>query len=734
MAQQPYSFEFSIMMLQPRKFTDRCFNAVLLVILLALLAGTKAPARLTDYVNPFLGTAPLTDSVDVGYKPPKDWRVWAGLTYPGAALPNAMVQLSPITEFGSGAGYEYEDTVIYAFTHTNKGHWNLCHIPVLPVTGKFTATDFGSGFSHENEEAHPGYYRVFLNRYKVNAELTSSLHCGYHKYTYPKGEPKKLVLNLARSNEHVRDWHLVQAGANAFKGFQQTGDKVCFYAETNSTIKSIETLEDGEKAISVVSFEDSDEPLELKIGLSFVSPENAKENLDAELTGKSFDAVKQVASRTWEELLSKIQVKGGTRREKELFYSCLYRSFLWPALRSDVNGEFTDESHQVVQKDFRYYTLPSIWDTYRDKLVLLGMLEPGVTNDVIQSMIDRGEKRGFMPTFFHGDHAAAFIAGSYLRGLRGYNVKSAYDLLLRNATVEGGTRPYITEYMEKGYISTPEVEKPHVETKAKAGVTKTLEYAYDDYAVALLTKELGDTANYRMLMNRSSNYKNLFDPSAGLMRGRLENGDWVPNFNPQYPYYEYMYREANAWQSSFFTPHDTPGLIALYPSKADFESKLDSLFSIPWNGNYIARNVSSFIGQYCHGNQPDHSFPFLYYFIDKQEKSQAILDSIMSHFYGMGEHGLALCGMDDAGEMSAWYVLAAMGIYSYSPADPDYLISVPLFDNTELKLGDKVCTIEKEGTGRKITRITYGEKEIDGYFISYDELKKGQILKVTVDK
>lgn len=702
--------------------------------LLVLLSCAKSPKLLTGYVNPFLGTAPLTDSVDVGYKPPKGWRVWAGLTYPGAALPNAMVQLSPITEFGSGAGYEYEDTVIYAFSYTNKGHWNLCHLPVLPVTGEFTSADFGSGFSHDNEEAHPGYYRVFLNRYQVNAELTSSLHCGFHKYTFAKGEAKKLVLNLARSNEHVRDWHLVQAGTNAFKGFQQTGDKVCFYAETNLAIKTIETLKDGEKAISVISFEDSDEPLELKIGLSFVSPENAKMNLDAELSGKGFDEVRRAASENWEQLLSKIRVSGGTEREKMLFYSSLYRSFQWPALRSDVNGEFTDESHEVVKKAFRYYELPSIWDTYRNKLVLLSMLEPDVTNDVIQSMIDRGEKSGFMPTFFHGDHAAAFIAGSYLRGLRGYDVKSAYNLLLRNATVEGGTRPYITEYMEKGYISTPKVENPHVETKAKAGVTKTLEYAYDDYALALLAKELGDTANCRMLMKRTSNYKNLFDPSTGLMRGRLENGDWVPNFNPQYPYYEYMYREANAWQSSFFAPHDTPGLIALYPSKAAFESKLDSLFSIPWNGNYIARNVSSFIGQYCHGNQPDHSFPFLYYFVDKQEKSQAILDSLMNHFYGMGEHGLALCGMDDAGEMSSWYVLTAMGIYSYSPADPYYLVSVPLFDKTELTLDGKVCTIVKEGTGRKISRITYDEMEMNGYFISYDELKKEGTLKISVNK
>ena len=707
-------------------------KSIIATFLFLIVCGAlRAQKQLTSYVNPFLGTAPLTDPADIGYQPPSGWRVWAGLTFPGASLPNAMVQLSPITEFGSGAGYEYEDTVICAFTHTCKGHWNLCNIPLLPVTGTISADDFGSTFSHARETAHPGYYQVFLDRYHINAELTSTLRCGYHKYTYEDGQSQKLVVDLARSNERVRNWKIEQDGDHVFKGYQQTGGKIYFYAETNHRIRNIESLKKGNREISVIHFTDPSGPLEVKLALSFVSTKNARENLEKELAGKSFDQVRKEASETWEKLLSKINVTGGSDRQRELFYSSLYRSFLWPALRSDVNGEFTDESGKVVRKDFRYYTLPSLWDTYRNKLVLLGMLSPEVTNDVIQSLIDRGEKTGFIPTFFHGDHAAVFIAGSYLRGLRGFDVQSAYRLLLRNATVEGGTRPYIREYMEKGYISTPAVENPHVETKAKAGVTKTLEYAYDDYAVALLANALNDPENYSMLMNRSRNYRNLFDPSTGLMRGRLENGEWVPDFNPQYPYYEYMYREANAWQSSFFVPQDPEGLIRLYKSSSDFESKLDSLFSIPWNRNYIARNVSSFIGQYCHGNQPDHNFPYLYYFVDKQEKSQCILDSIMNHFYGMGKDGLALCGMDDAGEMSAWYVFNAIGIYPYSPADADYLVTVPVFDKVELKLENQMkCTIFKPDSGRTISRITYGGREIKGYFISQEELKEGKELVI----
>ncbi|AHW60280.1 alpha-1,2-mannosidase, putative [Draconibacterium orientale] len=718
-------------------------RTILLITLIITMAGCHTARnnpspnkkeKLTGYVNNFLGTAPLQDSIDCGYNPPKDWRVWAGLTYPGASLPNAMVQLSPITEWHSGAGYEYEDDVILAFTHTNKGHWNLCHIPVLPVTEGFSENDFGSKFSHENESAEPGYYQVKLDRYGIDAELTSTLHCGYHKYEFPKGKPQNIIVNLSKSNERVRDWHIEQEGTNVIKGFQQTGEKIYFYAETNRTIVNLETSGDARREIALVSFNESDEELELKLALSFVSIENAKQNLEAELAGKSFEEVKNEASETWENLLSKIKVEGGTDKQKSLFYSSLYRSFLWPALRSDVNGEFTDASGEVVNKGFRYYTNPSLWDTYRNKLVLLGMLSPDVTADVIQSLIDKGEKTGFMPTFFHGDHAAPFISGSYLRGIRDYDVQSAYQLLLNNATKEGGTRPHIAEYIEKGYISTPEVENPHVESKAKAGVTKTLEFAYDDYAVALLAEELGKQDDYKMLMKRTSNYKNLFDPSTGLMRGKLENGDWVPDFNAEYPYYEYMYREANAWQSSFFAPHDTKGLIGLYKSEAEFEEKLDSLFSIPWNADYIARNVSSFIGQYCHGNQPDHSFPYLYTFIGKQEKSQMYLDSIMNRFYGMGEWENAFCGMDDAGEMSAWYVFAAMGIYPYSPGDAEYIVSVPLFNSVKLDLGEQSeFKISKTNSGRKIKDLTIDGNLVEGYFVSHEQLKKGKELIILTE-
>ena len=705
-----------------------------ILVLAIFMTGCKSDKRLVDYVNPLLGTATLWEPEDLGYVRKMKARTWGAEVFPGSSLPNAMVQLSPVTQFRSGAGYQYEDTVIYGFSHTNKGHWNLLHIPLLPVTGKISPCDYCSGYSHANESAHPGYYQVFLERYGINAELTSTLRCAYHKYTFREGDDKRLLADMTRSNNRVTEWNIKKVNEHVFSGFQHGDGKMYFYAVSNYGIKDIEQAKDEVHEVSLVNFKDSKgkEPLELKIGFSFVSVENAKMNLEQEMLNKNFTEVRGEAAKTWENLLAKINVTGGTEREKGIFYSCLYRSFLWPALRSDVNGEYTDAKGEIANGGFRYYTDPSFWDDYRNKLVLLGMLSPDVTVDVIKSITDKGEKRnGYMPTFFHGDHASVFVAGTYLRGLKDFDLKRAYQLLLNNATVPGrGGRPYLDEYMERGWIAEKDTTNVPTQDEYKAAVTKTVEYAYDDYATALLAKELGDEDNYNLLMKRTSNYKNLFDPGTGFWRGRIDNGNWIEDFDPYYPYYAYMYREANAWQSLFFAPHDPEGMIALYPSKEAVEQKLDSLFTEPWRG-YEAHNMTGFIGNYCHGNQPDHSVPYTYYFIGKQEKAQCMLDSIMGHYYDMGADKLAYAGMDDAGEMSAWYVFNAIGLYTYSPADPEYIVSVPLFDQVRFTLDDKTrFTIKKNGNGKKITKITYGGKELDGWFISHDQLKEGKELVI----
>ncbi|MCH7409779.1 GH92 family glycosyl hydrolase [Belliella sp. DSM 111904] len=683
---------------------------------------------LTQHVNPFIGTAPLLDPDFIGYTPPEGWRVWAGLVYPGASLPNAMVQLSPMTEYGTGSGYEYEAPEIISFTHTNKGHWNLCNIPVLPIHGD-AQYPFSSSFSHDREDASPAFYQVYLEDYGIDVRLSTTLRTGIHEYTFDDDTERKVLFDLGMANNKVSDWDIVQDTERELSGFQRVGrDLVHFYVRLDHDITKVDKTNSGEeKGYAVISLSDKKRgPVTLRIGLSYVSVANAKENLGSESGDLSFDEIHQAGKSKWNDLLSKIKVKGGSPKETELFYTSLYRSFLWPALRSDVNQEFKDEKGVIQKTSFNYYTIPSFWDTYRNKLVLLGMISPQLTNDVIKSLIHRGDLTGFIPTFFHGDHAAPFITGSYLRGIKDFDVQKAFEYLMNNAHKEGGIRPHISEYIEKGFISDPDIENPHVETVAKAGVSKTLEYAYDDYSLALLAKELGEQDAYQSLIKRSQNYKNVFDKDTRFMRGRLDNGEWISPFDPQYPYYEYMYREANAWHLSFYVPHDMAGLVELYGGNAAFEEKLDSLFTFPWNPKHIARNVSSFIGQYCHGNQPDHEAPFSYHFIGKPEKSQEIIDNILANYYGVGDEGLALSGMDDAGEMSSWYVFAALGIYPLSPADPEYIVTVPIFDEVIWNLDDKSpLKIKTEGTSRKISEIKFNDKHVDGYFVPHEIFEKG---------
>lgn len=707
-----------------------------LLLLLILVSSCKEHKSFTDYVNPFLGTATLWEPEDLGYVRKMKARTWGAETFPGSTLPNAMVQLSPVTQFRSGAGYQYEDTVIYGFSHTNKGHWNLLHVPILPVVGKVAPSDYCSTFSHDNESARPGYYQVFLERYKINAELTSTLRCAYHKYTFRNDDDKSVLVDIRRSNNHVREWNIEKADENTFTGYQAGEGKIYFYAKTNYPISEVEMVKDDKHEVAMLNFADSKgtKPLEMKIGFSFVSIDNAKMNLGQEMLGKNFEEVSTEADTVWKNLLSKIQVEGGTEREKGLFYSCLYHAFKWPALRSDVNGDYTDVLGNVVNNGFRYYTDPSFWDDYRNKLILLGMISPDVTVDVIKSITDKGEKRGgYMPTFFHGDHASTFISGTWLRGIQDFDLKRAYKLILNNATVPGdGGRRYLDEYLDRGWIAEKDTVNVPTQDEYKGAVTKTVEYAYDDYAVALVAKVLGDEENHKVLMERSNNYKTLFDPSTGFWRGKIDDGSWIKDFDPYYPYYQYMYREANAWQSLFFAPHDPEGMIALYPSHAAVEDKLDSIFSEPWRG-YEAHNMTGFIGNYCHGNQPDHSIPYTYYFIGKQEKAQCMLDSIMNHYYDMGAEKLAYSGMDDAGEMSSWYVLNAIGLYTYSPADPEYIVTVPLFDKVTFDLHGKPFVITKKGRGKKIKEITYGGEAINGYFIHHDQLREGKELVIVTE-
>ena len=740
-------------------------HRLLIITVSCLLTSLSATAEgVTQYVNPLVGTTTLWTPEDLGFTPRPGERQWGAEAFPGAALPNAMVQLTPVTRYRSGSGYQYEDSLIYGFAHTSKGHWNLLHMPILPVTdeGRPTPESYASPYHHDKEEAHPGYYRVQLDRYNVNVELTTTLRCGYHRYTYRKGDHRGVLIDIARSNNMPNRWELKQAGKNSFEGFQDGEGRIYFYGELSEDIESVTEEQpaatppssdrdrngqnrrnfnqrgrNSARPIGMIRLKNptGTKPVELKIGFSFVSVENAKENLKAELEGKSFETVRKDADKTWENILGHIQVEGGTLAEKQMLYSTFYKTFLFPHLRTDVNGEYPSDRGGVAKGDFNYYTNPSFWDTYRNKLILLAMVTPDVARDIIRSCIERGEAHGgYMPTFFHGDHASTFVAGSWLRGVRDFDLKRAYALMLKSATVPGrGGRPYLDEYLERGWISEKDTVNVPTGDEYKGAVTKTIEFAYDDYATALVARELGDKENEQLLLRHSQNYKTLFDPQTGFWRGKVlrdGKGVWIEDFRPNYPYYQYQYREADAWNSLFFAPHDPTGMISLYPSKAAAERKLDSLFTVK-NGGYPAFNCTGYLGLYCHGNQPGHSIPYAYYFVDKQEKAQHVLNTLMHKYYGMGKEGLAYAGMDDAGEMSSWYVLNAIGIYTYSPADPEYIVTVPLFDKVHFTLGNgQSFDIIKEGKGEKIERITIGGAPLRGWFVKHKDLAEGKELRI----
>lgn len=707
-----------------------------ILFIISTVCPASAQSKLTEYVNPLLGTATLWETEDLHYERHRKSRTWGAEVFPGASVPNAMVQLSPVTQYGSGAGYQYEDSTICGFAHTNKGHWNLLHVPFMPVTGRRLNIDrFASHFSHDKEEAHPGYYAVTLTDYDIDVELTSTLRCGYHRYTFNHRGDKRVIADLAHANNTPSEWKIEKTGSNTFAGFQTVGnERMYFYAETNTAIRDIAQKQGRKTIVSIIDFEPTEnKTIEMKVGFSFVSIEGAKANFKAEIEGKDFATVRQEADDKWEQMLSMIKVEGNTDRMKGIFYSCLYRSLLWPVLRSDVNHDYTDVRGNVCNEGFHYYTDPSFWDDHRNKLVLLELLQPEVTVDIIKSCIDRGEKRnGYMPTFFHGDHASTFISGSWLRGLHDFDLNRAYKLLLKNATVPGrGGRPYLDEYLKQGWIAEKDTTNVPYYNEYKGAVTKTLEYSYDDYATALVARILGDKTNEKMLMEHSKYYKNVFDEKTGFYRGKIASGEWIEDFDPYYPYFQYMYRESNAWNNLFYAPHDIKGMMALYKNdKRKVEGMLDKMFSEPWRG-YEVENLTGFIGNYCHGNQPGHSIPYVYYFCDKQEKSQAVLDSLMYNYYDMGRDHLALAGMDDAGEMSSWFIFNAIGMYTYSPADPEYLITVPIFDKVAFATPARKFTIEHRGKGRKITSITSGGKKISGYFLNDKALREGRNLVIT---
>ena len=594
-----------------------------------------------QYVNPFVGTDAH------------------GHTFPGACAPFGMVQLSPDTRPKAGdwdgcSGYHYSDKVIYGFSHTHlsgTGCDDWCDVLITPGSGPST-------FSHKREKAAPGFYQVWLQDSKVLARMTAGRRVGMHEYIFRGKGPRTITLDL-RHRDPLDDFS-ISTGPDWCSGKRVSsswarGQQLYFYIEFSSDAEC-QVTDDGRKAV----FTFDKRKVRLRVGLSSVSEQNARENLMAEYP-ESFKSLKQKASAAWEQYLGKLQCPFRDREHKRRFYTALYHTGIHPSLYSDVNGEYRGMDGEVHRADgWERYTVFSLWDTFRGEHPLLFEIEPERSADFIRSMISIYEENGKLPVWelsgwetdcMIGYNSAPVIADAVARGIKGFDVEKAFEAL-----VASSLRPeHGMESFRRNALVLADDEHE--------SVSKTLEFAYDDWCVAQVAKYLGKEAEYQKYMESSQYWRNVFDPESGFMRARL-GGRWFSPFDPREV--NNNYTEANSWQYSFFVPHDIPGLIELFGGPEAFERRIDSLFTAPeGTTGRTQADITGCIGQYAHGNEPSHHIPYLYCAVGRPDKAKAAVERIMETLYSSAPDGL--CGNDDCGQMSAWYVLSALGRYPLCP-------------------------------------------------------------------
>lgn len=722
---------------------------------------------LTAHVNPFIGTG--------GH----------GHTYPGAVLPNGMMQLSPDTRtsgWDACSGYHYPDTSIMGFSHTHlsgTGIGDYGDFLFMPFTGetklnpgteKNPDSGYRSRFSHKNEKASPGYYSVFLDDYDIKVELTASSRSGMHRYTYPKeADSKKLIIDLSHSihnKENLKNEIRVISnteveGYRHMKGWAKNRH-IYFYAKfdqpfTYSLYSNNEKLENTNIASSknikaVLNFENIDASnLLIKVGVSSVDFEGARNNLEKEMKDWDFNSIKSTAQEIWNEQLNKIIVSGGGDDQKKILYTGLYHASLSPHLFSDVDGRFRGMDQEIHQSESPVYTVFSLWDTFRGLHPLMTIIDPEKNNEYIRSLLIKNENGGILPKWelaanytgtMVGYHAIPVIYDAYKKGIRNFDVNKAYSAMKKAATYDSVTQFSQFEPVQEKLM--PKAKKYNEELGfipsdlENESVSKALEYAYDDWCIAQMAKDLGKTKDYEVYSERAGRYKKYFDPETGFMRGKNADGSWKQPFHPRYSRHRVNtdYTEGNAWQWSWFAPHDVEGLVSLMGGKSAFTKKLDSLFSITSEieGEKKSADISGLIGQYAHGNEPSHHITHLYNFVGEPWKTQKLTDSIMTSLYFNAPNGLA--GNEDAGQMSAWYILNAMGFYSFLPGSGEYSLGRPLFDEVKIRLkGDKYFTIKTNNNSEQnkyIQSASINGKTLEKPFFNHQDIIKDGTLEINM--
>lgn len=745
-----------------------CLAATVLDTAAATVPVSARPSAV-DLANPLVGTAPLDQARLIGNAPPPGEPLYTGMTTPGASLPESSTEAAPVninTDLGFATGvpvaYDYRRPMMFGFTGGGSTYGARGQPMVMPVVGDWTVPPdlMGAYYDKASEKASPGYYRVDLETFHTRVELTATQWTSLMRFTFPESHRSNVVIHLRRQGGEVEvvDDHTVRGVAAAGRR-DRDADGPYFVAEFSrpfagfGTFRSEVTLrgeglgrEDvqaGRRAISgdyagaYLTFDTrAGDAVVVRIAHGH-SEQEADQRLHAQDSDTDFDHVHARARARWAELFDRVQVSGGTSRQRAMFYSTLYHSFASPRMIARKGEHYTDADGRDQVATYDHYGPVPFWDTGRNQIVLLELLQPGVVQDIMRSELDRARERGYMNTSFHGDHAVMLYEGAWQRGID-FDYAAAYEYLRKNATDPNGPRGYLAEYDRQGWIAdvVPEGNPSPPYAGGKAGVATTMEYAWDDHALADFARRLGKTGDAALLARRAGNYRNVFDASTGFVRGRTGDGAWISPFDPGEPYYNFMMKEASGWSTLWLVPHDVQGLIDLLGGRDAFNAKLDAFFSTPYTAKGICRDCTGLVGQYVHGNQPDQQAPFLYAWSGQPWKTQALVRHILDEMYGSDATGYGYAGMDDQGSTSSWYVLSAMGFYPVDPSRPDYIIGSPLFEDVRLRLGNgkvfEVVARNNSPANMYIQSATLNGKPWTRPWFSHADIAHGGTLVLTM--
>lgn len=693
----------------------------------------------TQYVDPFIGAA------DNGH------------TFPGACRPFGMIQTSPVTGavgWRYCSEYMYADSIIWGFTQTHlngTGCMDLGDILVMPFTGERHRTwdAYRSSFSKTSENATPGYYTVTLDQAKVKAELTATTHAALHRYTYEQADSASILIDLQHGpawNEKQYHSQVNSCEVNWENDSTLTGhvnnkvwvDQDYYFVMqfSHPVIDHFELpmaeTEKGKRLVASFNIQPGEEVL-MKVALSTTGVEGAKANMAAEVPGWDFEGIRTAAKADWNSYLSRIEVEG-TDEEKTNFYTSFYHALIQPNEISDVDGRYRNAADSVVNATGgKFYSTFSLWDTYRAAHPFYTLMVPERVDGFINSLVDQAEVQDYLPIWglwgkenfcMVANHGVSVVAEAYAKGFRGFDAERAFNAIKQTQTVSHPLKSNWENYMKYGYFPTDLTEAE--------SVSSTLESVYDDYAAADMAKRMGKTEDAAYFARRADFYKNLFDSSTQFMRPKKSDGTWKSPFNPsQIGHAESVggdYTEGNAWQYTWHVQHDVPGLIALFGGEEPFLNKLDSLFTLKLETTQA--DVTGLIGQYAHGNEPSHHVTYLYALAGRPERTQELIREIFDTQYSPKPNGL--CGNDDCGQMSAWYMFSAMGFYPVNPVSGEYVFGAPQLPEFVLHLADgKTFTIKAEGlseANKYVKSITLNGEPYTKNFISHADIVKGGTL------